>query len=191
MKKLLLLPILTLMLAGCGGGEASHATGLTSGEGSTPAAKSWKTITAAPTAEGTYKIGFYGSGLETPENRFLEDAVPSKNPWYLYTKSEQDVDDAAEVKVLFADETHFKIKVGTHYLQHSLSNDKLSNFLVAEADASLYTFDAENLLFVTTVNNKDGEPKVVTSGSYSTFTSMSSQYADSTSSYLAHFYEYR
>ena len=198
MKKLLLLPILTLMLAACGGGETSHATGLsTGGEGgsSAPATteagpKEWKPVTAKPTAEGTYKIGFYQEGLETPGHYFLEDAVPEKNPWYLYMKDADNVDKAADVKVIFSGE-QFKIKVGEHYLQHSLSNSKLSNFLVAEADATLYDWDADKLLFTATVANKDGEDKVVTSGTYSTYTSLSSQYADSTSAYLAHFYEFK
>lgn len=174
-KLLFLLPLATLALVGCPKPAEGGNGGTTTSE---------EPAKFVPKEGVNYHLAIVQEGIEGSPTLYLKDVVPEKNPWYLM--SSQNVAEAATVTVHYTGET-FTIQVGSHYLQHTLSNNKLSNFLVEAASATAYSWDAEREQFYATVNNKDGDPKQVTTGTYSTYASFSSQYLDSTTTYFAKF----
>ena len=173
MKKtfLFLLPLVATALVGCKGGNNAGS--------SSEEPEAFK-----PKEGVNYHLAINQEGIEGKPTIYLKDEVPESNPWYL--KSSRNVSDAATVTVHYSGDT-FKIQVGTHYLQHKLSNSKLSNFLVAEEEATEYSWDADREQFYATVNNASGDPKQVTSGTYSTYESVSCQYLDASNAYFVKF----
>lgn len=142
MKKLLLLPILTLMLAGCGGGEASHSTGLsTGGEGgssepapTSEAEKEWKVVESAPAAGANYRLAMVHTNIEGSPTLWLMDKTQKENePDYekakdFYIATDRDVEKAAAVE-LKASGDGFKVKLGARYIWLGMDGTYIDAFL--------------------------------------------------------------